>query len=362
MRPTPPLPNTRSLIALLITLGLTMLGCADEGAPTTSEIVTETPDAADDEAYDDRLDERASAVWIMGMPQKLDPAAFGVNSPDGLSATATRPGGDAVALDVRYDETGWLEVDVPLEMPMAPDYTFTLFSSAPDGAGSESDVEVTVGSLIGIRWNAEASQEELFRLDPMTGETFTYGVVGDLNFIQWTYPMLVDPERGLIYVDGFDANSDQKLYTMDMWTGDLLDTVALEQPTAGWEINSEGSIVFFRWNEGAQVEEMLRLDPTTGDTELMGTVGDLEFWSQETVIDNAANRIYAFGKTGLLSADPDLGLSEEELEALSPEELAALQERQSGEQDILYIMDSLTGELLERTTLSARVGAPRIVY
>ncbi|MEO1273075.1 MAG: hypothetical protein AAFX99_33725, partial [Myxococcota bacterium] len=345
MRRTQGLITPLNPFALLAISGLLMTGCSADDTSTdgASEVnVTNTDENGDNGGGD--VEARTSAVWIMGMTQKLDPEAFGINAQEQMRANAKRPGSDAMELSVRYDGTGWLKVDIPLGMPLAPDYTVSLFSSAPDGA--EREMEVTVGSLIGIRWNPEAGEEELFKLDPMTGQTITYGVVGDLTSIQWTYPVLVDQDRGLVYVDGFDASNTQKLYVMDMWTGDLLNTIAMNQPTAGWEINSEGAIIYFRWNDEARVQEMLRLDPTTGISELMGTVGDLEAWSQETVIDNANDRIYAFGKTGVFNDNPFAGLTEAEVEGMSQEELEALIAQNSTEQDKMYVLNSLTGELI----------------
>jgi hypothetical protein len=133
----------------------------------------------------------------------------------------------------------------------------------------------------------------------------------------WSGQVVVDHAGEVIYVMGSTDGGVDKLYTLDMWTGDLLTDLAFTPGGTGWELNSEGKLIGCRWS-GTE-EELFTVDPITGTSEVIGIVGDLAFWSGQTVIDNSIDRMYIIGTD---SADTTQ----------------------------LWVMDSVSGDLLETIT------------
>lgn len=152
---------------------------------------------------------------------------------------------------------------------------------------------VEVGSLAGFSWTG--SSEEYYWLDVLTGEKKVVGTVGDLE--AWTMRTLaIDQTADRIYVLGIHG-TQQKLYVLDSKTGALIRDPAVAGPRllSGLNVVRDGSIVAFAWNESTKKEEMIRIATDTGATSVAGTVGDLQFWQNQTGYDAALDVVYALG-------------------------------------------------------------------
>ena len=203
---------------------------------------------------------------------------------------------------------------VPLALDLARGYDLHISDSAdPTVTGRSQDL--TLGGMIGFQWNGTA--EEVLVVSPERDEHRVLGTVGDLMW--WSSQVVVDYGAEKLYVFGSNGNSESKLYTMDMWTMGLQSDQPFSSSAQGWQVNSAGQLVGCRWN-GAE-EEMVSVDPATGSETVLGTVGDLQYWSAQTAIDNTQNRLYVVGTD-------------------------------SAGQGQLWVMDSLTGALLDTIALS----------
>jgi hypothetical protein len=86
----------------------------------------------------------------------------------------------------------------------------------------------SLGHLIAYRWNGAA--EQMLRIDTMTGIATELGVVGDLQ--SWSSTADVNVTNDRAHVIGINAANENKLYTLDTITGELLDEVLIaEYPT-----------------------------------------------------------------------------------------------------------------------------------
>jgi hypothetical protein len=155
----------------------------------------------------------------------------------------------------------------------------------------------------------------MLRLSPVMDDSSLMGTVGDLMW--WSSQVVVDHAGEVIYVMGSTEDSISKLYTLDMWTGDLVDELVFSPGGSGWEINSEGKLIGCRWS-GSE-EELFTVDTLTGSVEVIGIVGDLGSWSGQTVIDNTIDRMYIIGTDSSSTTQ-------------------------------LWVMDSVTGDLIETIT------------
>ncbi|MCB9653126.1 MAG: hypothetical protein H6729_03195 [Deltaproteobacteria bacterium] len=162
-----------------------------------------------------------------------------------------------------------------------------------------------VGALGGFRWNPGTNQEEYYWIDTTDGSTTAKGIVGDL-FV-WSGKAIIDQDEQRIYVPGFARDVEavdgggrtSKLYTLDMYSGDLLDARPLDLKAVNISSSVvDGKFLGFRWNALDTVEEMVHVDITTGETTLLGTVGDLRVWSGESIIDEEAGVVYVIGSPG----------------------------------------------------------------
>ncbi len=173
--------------------------------------------------------------------------------------------------------------------------------SGSDGTTGTSGARPTLACF---RWNGQ--QEEVFTLDPTTGMATVFGTVGDL--VWWNGSTAVDPQAGQIYVVGNNEVSDF-LYVLDSVSGALLMSVPIPGPVQGLAIAPDGNLLHARWN-GAS-EDLVRLDPATGFETVIGTVGDLAFWSGQTAIDAASETLYVLGNNNsddkLWALDTNLG-------------------------------------------------------
>jgi len=194
----------------------------------------------------------------------------------------------------------------------------------PEGLNASVTGVLPDGDILGFRWNSNDSVEEMIALDPSTGTVGVRGTVGDLE--TWSTESAVDATANRVYVFGMPAAGPSKIYSIDTVSGEpvaspelTLGGEPLGSPPVGVAVNGVGEVVGFRWNPAEEVEEMLRVDPETGETTVIGAVDDLRVWSTVTALNNTNDEIYVIGSNSDVGA-PD--------------------------SDFLYVMDASTGAFL----------------
>lgn len=190
--------------------------------------------------------------------------------------------------------------------------------------------------LLGFGWNATSMKEEVTQIDTTTGTTKLLGTVGDLA--QWSDQSAYDPASDTIYVLGYAASapSTSRLYVLNATSGALVRQVNLSTNNVlGMILNSAGTLYGFHFNNlgsmmGGQ-EEMLRIDPLTGTTTVVGTVGDLTSWSTVARINRTNDLVYVIGQDG-------------------------------AGQSKLYMLDGKTGSLIKTTPTAAYPTDAELIY
>lgn len=154
----------------------------------------------------------------------------------------------------------------------------------------------------------DGSHEQMVSIDPGSGAVTTLGAVGDLMF--WSDQTAYDPSSNTVYVLGMPGGAGPQpgpltLYAMDATSGSLTSSLPVTRADSGVMdvtgllANATGGLVGFDWNGTA--EEVLSLDPTTGDVAAIGTVGDLATWDDIATINLTTDTIYVLGNTSAMS-------------------------------------------------------------
>lgn len=155
------------------------------------------------------------------------------------------------------------------------------------------------GELLGLRWSGDV--EEVVRLHPDSGAQEVIGTVEGLQ--TWQSQTAVDVNQDRLYVVGMPNGGDPTLYTLVSNTAEFLGSAVITldgdplNELLGLAVNSEGAVLGFSWD--GSVERMLRVDPSTGEATVLGTVGDLQVWSAGTALNLSNDNLYVIGDNGL---------------------------------------------------------------
>ena len=181
----------------------------------------------------------------------------------------------------------------------------------------------------------ESSVFELVLYDPDTGVGTLAGPVGDLY--GWGFETALDRAGDRLHVYGIPGdNLPAKLYTLDASSGALLGAPTVTGPGSdhsllGWSVSSSGELIGFRWDEGTASEQMVVVDPETGEATVRGTVDGLQTWYGFAMANPSVDEIYVPGFD-------------------------------ANDTPTLYVMNSATGELLYARELADDPSATLLVY
>ncbi|MDD2718000.1 MAG: hypothetical protein PHW04_19090 [Candidatus Wallbacteria bacterium] len=145
-------------------------------------------------------------------------------------------------------------------------------------------------SVIGLRWNSETDREEFARINLATGNFDVMGTVGDLYV--WQGESVVEDNQ--LYVIGWNSDGANKVYKLDMCTGNLLNSRQIgsfDFTLSGFD--GSDHLIALRWNSSINKEEFGRLEMQDLNFTVLGTVGDLYTWSGQSVIKGDV--LYVFG-------------------------------------------------------------------
>lgn len=160
--------------------------------------------------------------------------------------------------------------------------------------GDEAPAPGSLPELIVVDWDETLYQHHVVAYDVATGEKRILGRLGDLN--SWSKQTMVDPTSGYLYAFGipFGGGNDRKLYAFDLTSGTLSHSVSsTDDVLVGFY--KEQTIVS-RWS-GSQ-QEVRKMNPATGSSQLMGAFGTLQGWNRGAIIDDEAGYAYALGRPG----------------------------------------------------------------
>jgi hypothetical protein len=181
-------------------------------------------------------------------------------------------------------------------------YVNPCLSVGEAGAGNEAGAtgagtpgECHAYDLIGAYWNHTSETasciESVDDLSPTTGVGIERGLLADLNM--WSTEQFVETEDGLkVGAVGWTVDRQPKLYVLDLTTG-LTSSVSVPEDYLLAGVLASGQFVGAYWT--GSVEQVDLIDPTTGVATRVGTLGDLQTWSDQFVLDRKANRVYALG-------------------------------------------------------------------
>jgi len=173
---------------------------------------------------------------------------------------------------------------IPPPLPLAPDP-----GTREDPYYVLGDV-VNDGRILGAYWTG--SEEAVVLIDPTTMEANPVGTLGDLYW--WQGQLLYDQEREIVYALGETARNELRVYTMPLATGVTTSAHQTDRIMVGGVV-PDGRIVGAYW--GGSDEEVVLLDPETGDLAPVGALGDLYLWQGQLVYDAAADSVHALGQT-----------------------------------------------------------------
>jgi len=180
-------------------------------------------------------------------------------------------------------------------LQVVPTGTEPALPSTRRDASASGGSLVSLGALAGVTWNASGGVEQYFWIDPVTGYTDVRGTVGDLNTLPARASLVAG--GGRVYVRGFDGVGATHLYVLDAVTGDLIGEPAA--PAIGdvalHGVLASGDLLGFRYNGTTGLEEGVTVSPDDGSVTVVGTLGDLETWTEEATLDPSTGRAYAFG-------------------------------------------------------------------
>jgi hypothetical protein len=162
-------------------------------------------------------------------------------------------------------------------------------------AGAGTPAQCHAYDLIGAYWNrtseTAACIESVDDLSPTTGFGIERGLLADLN--TWSTEQFVETEDGLrVGAVGSTLDEGHKLYVLDLTTG-ITSWVSVSEDYMLAGVLSSGQFVGAYWT-GSE-EQVDLIEPTTGAATRVGTLGDLQWWSNQFVLDRAANCVYALG-------------------------------------------------------------------
>jgi hypothetical protein len=162
------------------------------------------------------------------------------------------------------------------------------------------------GHIVAAYWNGSA--EILAFIDPATSTFMPVGSFETLRY--WQDQLAYDVRRNVVYANGQDANYHSYLYSLALDSGastrvDAAGTTDLpcyadggcpspNRQFAG--VRSDGRIVA-AFSTGA-AQEVTLIDPSTGTSTSVGTLGSLSQWQRQFVYDDASHVVYAGGDDG----------------------------------------------------------------
>jgi len=164
--------------------------------------------------------------------------------------------------------------------------------ASPGEAGAGADCQSY--DLVAAYWNGSLSSNCIEGVDHVrveTGEGVPRGMLADLH--TWSSQQFVETRDGLrVGAIGMTVDQSNKLYVLDLTSGATTSvTVAHAYTLAG--VASSGKFVGAYWT--GSVEQVDLIDGTTGTTTPVGALGDLQWWSDQLVLDRQNHRVYALG-------------------------------------------------------------------
>ena len=198
-------------------------------------------------------------------------------------------------------------------------YTFDLSTGAilatPELDTHFQQIEIGKnGGLLGVSYNDTTEKNEARRIDPVAGSS---SLLKSFVFSSGTWlpgSLVVDVSANRFYA----ASGDDKLYTFDLSTGEILATPKLDTHYfRSIKLGKSGDLVGIAINSTTGKAEARRIDPAVGSSSVLNSFNFIiKGFFATLVVDVSANRFYAASgddklytfdlSTGAILATPEL--------------------------------------------------------
>jgi hypothetical protein len=240
----------------------------------------------------------------------IDPATGQITVLGDITGLATLPSG--VAVQDSTNDRLYLhgnDSSVPTGLPrlyISNTQTGAFVASSPISRSLMALVrEDGTGRLLGAWKNTDRDIEELLSIDPSTGQAT---VLGDITGLVGTSSGVaaLDSANNRFYMFGVDGSSTTRLYISNTQTGALVASPQIARHLAALFVETgTGRLLGAWWNATRSVEELVVIDPSTGQATLLGDITGLAGLSSGVAaLDSANQRLYVYGVDG--SSNPKL--------------------------------------------------------
>ena len=178
--------------------------------------------------------------------------------------------------------------------------------SDPDDNIIELQFDNITGTLYGLHWDASCQTEFLISINTQTG---AHTIIDSIPNVKWitTAPgyTTFDPINGNYIFLGADANMNSKLYAIDVTNGNIVSSPPFpnlsDQNDNIIELefdNSTGSIFGLHWDNSAQKEFLVRVNPTSGSFTIIDSIPNVRWIAtgSYTTFDQNNGRYIFYGE------------------------------------------------------------------
>ena len=150
------------------------------------------------------------------------------------------------------------------------------------------------GHVVAAYWTG--TQEAVVLLEPNSGKATYAGMLGDLYL--WQDQLAYDDATRTVYAIGENTGNQPRVYALSLDTQKTT-SVGLDAADGGRTdyvvggMTKDHRFVAAVW--GGSVENVVLLDPSTGQTSFVGNLGGLYWWSDQLVYGGANGTAVAYG-------------------------------------------------------------------
>ena len=170
-------------------------------------------------------------------------------------------------------------------------------SGVPADVGALAGFTVTAaGELLAFGWNDRTQKQVMVAIDPLTGRVTGRGTLGDL--LTWSGQAIAARSGDALFVLGNNGRED-KLYVVNARTGAMIRQLVLhwpdDAPPSGLALNAAGDLLGIAWNQALQRQQLVKIQPATGATTVLGALSDLQTWDLPFSYNASNQEIYVWG-------------------------------------------------------------------
>ena len=170
-----------------------------------------------------------------------------------------------------------------------------------NNSNGTTDEVLIAGTTASVTWSPLGASDgvDLSAVDDDGSETIIASAVADSGSYQWQVPLLTPGQSYTVVAHKHGQSGSGQ--------------------SCGGDHGHAGALVSFSWNTSTLAEDYSWIDPITGDTHQLGTVGDLMLWSgaSSLAFDPSSKRIYVTGSPTMTGGSDKVYTLDSETGALS---------------------------------------------